>query len=256
MWFRFLPPFAPRELPRFFATMAALTPARSRRNGFLPAQVLTLSYVTFLAFLSAITPAGISSIPTSPSPRPMPRKPQTTYTLLRQAPNASQIVLKGKVLPQETPKPPHDKYGIWMDLPDGSITTMDWCDADGDRIDDRFQPGPGMPMQRRAPMPLAPAGAAQTAVPQQSSQPTASPAGKILPKNPASPKSLRKSPPRSTKPPANPKGQKSMALALPPVAAIYNCLRVTRTARSNSNLIATGIRPAIKISGCEAAPHK
>jgi hypothetical protein len=105
-------------------------------------------------------------------------KPQATYTLLRQAPNASQIVLKGKALPQETPKPPHYKYGIWMDLPDGSITTKDWLDADGDEIDDRFQHGPGMPMQRRAPMPLAPVSAAQPAaqpaVPQQPSQPTAS----------------------------------------------------------------------------------
>jgi len=106
-------------------------------------------------------------------------KPQATYTLLRQAPNASQIVLKGKALPQQTPKPPHDRYGIWMDLPDGSIVTADWCDADGDQIDDRFQPGPGMPMQRRAPMPLAPVSAAQPAAqpaaPQQSSQPTAAP---------------------------------------------------------------------------------
>lgn len=90
-------------------------------------------------------------------------KPQATYTLLRQAPNASQIVLKGKALPQETPKPPHDKYGIWMDLPNGSIITMDWLDADGDEIDDRFQPGPGMPMQRRASMPLVPVSAAQSA---------------------------------------------------------------------------------------------
>ena len=105
-------------------------------------------------------------------------KPQATYTLLRQAPNASQIVLKGKALPQETPKPPHGRYGIWMDLPDGSIVTADWCDADGDQIDDRFQPGPGMPMQRRAPMPLAPVSAAQPAAPQQPSQPTASSSGK------------------------------------------------------------------------------
>ena len=101
-------------------------------------------------------------------------KPQATYTLLRQAPNASQIVLKGKALPQETPKPPHDRYGIWMDLPDGSTITMDWLDADGDQIDDRFQPGPGMPMQRRAPMPMAPVSVAQPALPQQLSQPTAS----------------------------------------------------------------------------------
>ena len=105
-------------------------------------------------------------------------KPQATYTLLRQAPNASQIVLKGQALPQETPKPPHGRYGIWMDLPDGSIVTADWCDADGDQIDDRFQPGPSMPMQRRAPMPLAPVSAAQPAAPQQPSQPTASSSGK------------------------------------------------------------------------------
>jgi len=115
-------------------------------------------------------------------------KPQATYTLLRQAPNASQIVLKGKALPQETPKPPHDKYGIWMDLPDGSIVTADWCDADGDQIDDRFQPGPGMPMQRRAPMPLAPVSAVPPAVSQQSSQPTASSSGK----NPSKKSSLSK----------------------------------------------------------------
>jgi len=101
-------------------------------------------------------------------------KPQATYALLRQAPNASQIFLKGKALPQETPNPPHDKYGIWMDLPDGSTITMDWLDADGDQIDDRFQPGPGMPMQRRAPMPMAPVSVAQPDLPQQLSQPTAS----------------------------------------------------------------------------------
>ena len=58
MWFRFLPPFAPRELPRFFATMAALTPARSRRNGFLPAQVSTLPYVTSLAFSPQPSPTA------------------------------------------------------------------------------------------------------------------------------------------------------------------------------------------------------
>jgi hypothetical protein len=62
-----------------------------------------------------------------------------------------------------------------MDLPDGSIVTMDWIDADGDQIDDRLQPGPGMPMQRRTPLPLAPVIAAPPAAPQQSSQPTAAP---------------------------------------------------------------------------------
>jgi hypothetical protein len=64
-----------------------------------------------------------------------------------------------------------------MDLPDGSIVTLDWLDADGDEIDDRFQPGPGMPMQRRAPLPLAPVSAAQPAVQHQSSQPPATSAG-------------------------------------------------------------------------------
>jgi hypothetical protein len=111
------------------------------------------------------------------NPTGLELKPQTTYTLLRQAQSGSQILLKGKALPEATPKPPHDRYGIWMDLPNGSIITMDWCDADGDQIDDRFQPGPGMPMQRRAPMPLAPVSAAQPAVQQQSSQPAATSAG-------------------------------------------------------------------------------
>jgi hypothetical protein len=109
-------------------------------------------------------------------------KPQATYSLLRQAQSSSQILLKGKALPQATPQPPHDRYGIWMDLPDGSIVTMDLLDADGDQIDDRFQPGPGMPMQRRAPMPLPPVSAAQPAVSQQSSQPTASSSSKNLSK--------------------------------------------------------------------------
>ena len=128
------------------------------------------------------------------NPPSLELKPQATYTLLRQAPNASQIVLKGKALPQETPKPPHDKYGIWMDLPDGSIVTADWCDADGDQIDDRFQPGPGMPMQRRAPMPLAPVSAAQPAAPQQPSQPTTSSSKKNPSKKPGlSKKSSKKS---------------------------------------------------------------
>ncbi len=109
-------------------------------------------------------------------------KPKATYTLLRQAQSGSQILLKGKALPQSTPQPPHDRYGIWMNLPEGSTVTADWCDADGDEIDDRFQPGPGMPMQRRAPMPLPPVSAAQPAVPQQSSQPTASSSSKNLSK--------------------------------------------------------------------------
>jgi hypothetical protein len=49
-WFRFLPPFAPRELPRFLATMAALTPARTRRNGLLPTQVSTVCHDNFPAY--------------------------------------------------------------------------------------------------------------------------------------------------------------------------------------------------------------
>jgi hypothetical protein len=114
------------------------------------------------------------------SPPGFELKPQATYSLLRQAQSDSQILLKGKALPQAISQTPHDKYGIWMNLPDGSIVTMDLLDADGDQMDDRFQPGPSMPMQRRAPMPLAPVSAAQPAVPQQPSQPTASSSSKNL----------------------------------------------------------------------------
>jgi subtilisin family serine protease len=95
-------------------------------------------------------------------------KPQTTYTFLRQAPSDSQILLKGKALPQATPKPPHDKYGIWMNLPAGSIVTMDWCDADGDGIDDRRQSAPGMPEQHHVPLLQAPTSTAPAAVQQSS----------------------------------------------------------------------------------------
>jgi hypothetical protein len=46
----FLPPFAPRELPRFITTMTALTAARLRSRGFLPGQLSTLPHDTFPAF--------------------------------------------------------------------------------------------------------------------------------------------------------------------------------------------------------------
>jgi len=46
-WFRFLPPLAPRALPRFTATMTALTSARPRLDGFLPAQISTVRHDNF-----------------------------------------------------------------------------------------------------------------------------------------------------------------------------------------------------------------
>jgi subtilisin family serine protease len=123
-------------------------------------------------------------------------KPQVAYSLLRQAQSGSQILLKGKALPQATPQPPHDKYGIWMNLPEGSVVTMELCDADGDNIDDRWQPGPGLPAQRQLtsrqePLTTAPAAVQQ---PLKSRQPTASPSGKNLSKKSgASKKSFKKS---------------------------------------------------------------
>lgn len=123
-------------------------------------------------------------------------KPQATYTLLRQAQSSSQILLKGKALPQTTPQPSHEKYGIWMNLPEGSVVTMELCDADGDNIDDRWQPGPGLPAQRQitsrqAPLTTAPAAAQQSP---KSTQPTASPRGKNLSKKSgASKKTSKKS---------------------------------------------------------------
>jgi hypothetical protein len=46
----FLPPLAPRALPRFIATMEALTSARLRSRGFLPGQISTRPHDTFPAF--------------------------------------------------------------------------------------------------------------------------------------------------------------------------------------------------------------
>jgi hypothetical protein len=46
-WCCSLPPLAPRVLPRFPATMTALTPARNRRSGLLPAQVSTVHHDNF-----------------------------------------------------------------------------------------------------------------------------------------------------------------------------------------------------------------
>ena len=121
-------------------------------------------------------------------------KPQATYSLLRQAQSDSQILLKGKALPQATPQPLHDKYGIWMNLPEGSVVSMDWCDADGDNIDDRWQPGPGLPSQKQIPSRQAPLRTAPAAVQQspQSTQPTASPSDKNLSKKSGAPKKSSK----------------------------------------------------------------
>jgi hypothetical protein len=54
---------------------------------------------------------------------------------------------------------------------------MDWCDADGDGIDDRRQPAPGMPEQKPLPLHQAPTSTAPAAVQQFSptNQPNASP---------------------------------------------------------------------------------
>jgi subtilisin-like proprotein convertase family protein len=123
-------------------------------------------------------------------------KPQATYTLLRQAQSDSQILLKGKALPQATSQPPHDRYGIWMNLPEGSVVTTDLCDTDGDNIDDRWQPGPGLPAQRQLTSRQAPLTTARTAVqqPSRATQPAASPSDKIPPKKSgASKKSSKKS---------------------------------------------------------------
>jgi len=123
-------------------------------------------------------------------------KPQATYSLLRQVQSDSQILLKGKALPQATSQPPHDRYGIWMNLPEGSVVTTDLCDTDGDNIDDRWQPGPGLPAQRQSTSRQAPLTTAPTAVqqPSRATQPAASPSDKIPPKKSgASKKSSKKS---------------------------------------------------------------
>ncbi len=76
--------------------------------------------------------------------------PEATYSLLRQASNASQIILKGKALdeaePAEPAPSPASHYGQWINLPPDAVTTADWVDSDNDGIDDRRQPGPGQPI--------------------------------------------------------------------------------------------------------------
>jgi subtilisin-like proprotein convertase family protein len=82
-------------------------------------------------------------------------EPEATYSLWRQAPTASQILLKGKEVrgsarePVNSPLAASSHYGIWIDLPPGSVTTADWVDTDGDGIDDRRQPGPGQPVPQQ-----------------------------------------------------------------------------------------------------------
>jgi subtilisin family serine protease len=90
-------------------------------------------------------------------------EPEATYSLWRQAPTASQILLKGKEVKGSaresvnSPLAASSQYGRWINLPPGSVTTADWVDTDGDGIDDRRQPGPGQPVpqQKKAEKPPA-----------------------------------------------------------------------------------------------------
>lgn len=84
--------------------------------------------------------------------------PEVTYSLLRQSPTASQFMLKGKALDKTalTANQSPSHYGTWMNLPPGSVTTMDFVDYDTDGIDDRRQPGPGMPIpEQKSSAPIA-----------------------------------------------------------------------------------------------------
>lgn len=55
---------------------------------------------------------------------------------------------------QSQPKAPvgGDSYGQWIGT-DDQIRLTDWRDTDGDKIDDRWQPGPGQPSMQRRPAP-------------------------------------------------------------------------------------------------------
>jgi hypothetical protein len=64
-------------------------------------------------------------------------------------------------------------YGAWMNLPPGSRRTMDFVDRDGDRIDDRFQAGPG-----QKPSAATAAASATTPLPTQGNQTSAATASK------------------------------------------------------------------------------
>ena len=77
LWFRSLPPLAPRALPRFSATTAALTAARRRWRGFLPGQLSTVRHDTFPAFPpqpSPATPALAFDEGCRPDGSPLPRQ--------------------------------------------------------------------------------------------------------------------------------------------------------------------------------------
>ena len=89
------------------------------------------------------------------SPSGLKFVPRATYSLLRQAPTASQIILKGKEVnsshlePVNPPLSVPSQYGQWISLPPGAITTADWVDSDQDGIDDRHQITPGQPVPQQ-----------------------------------------------------------------------------------------------------------
>ena len=89
------------------------------------------------------------------SPSGLKFVPRATYSLLRQAPTTSQIILKGKEVnsshlePVNPPLSVPSQYGQWISLPPGAITTADWVDSDQDGIDDRRQLAPGQPVPQQ-----------------------------------------------------------------------------------------------------------
>lgn len=89
------------------------------------------------------------------SPSGLKFVPRATYSLLRQAPTTSQIILKGKEVnsshlePVNPPLSVPSQYGQWISLPPGAITTADWVDSDQDGIDDRRQLIPGQPVPQQ-----------------------------------------------------------------------------------------------------------
>jgi subtilisin-like proprotein convertase family protein len=99
------------------------------------------------------------------SPSGLKFVPRATYSLLRQAPTASQIILKGKEVNNSNLKPVNpplsnsSQYGLWISLPPGAITTADWVDSDQDGIDDRRQLVPGQPVPQQKKTEISPASA-------------------------------------------------------------------------------------------------
>lgn len=91
------------------------------------------------------------------------------------------------------PLPSASDYGTWINLPPDAVVISNWVDTDGDGIDDRKQPGPGLPIPSVSKKVTEIASSAPMALPTQAITPDVESTKKIKKKSAKKKKPARKS---------------------------------------------------------------